>query len=53
MEANHFKNSDGRFGIMDEGDLIAGRYRIRDVKSGEEQDFANADVLIGAGWAVD
>ena len=49
----HFKNSDRRFGAIDEADLIAGRYRLREPNSGEQQDFPDADALIAAGWAID
>ena len=49
----HFKNADRRFGTMAEADLVTGRYRIRDRKSGEQQDFADVDALVAAGWALD
>ena len=49
----YFKNIDGRFGTMNEADLITGRYRICDLRSANIQEFADADALIAAAWAID
>ena len=49
----YFKNIDGRFGTMNEADLMTGRYRIHDIKNANIQEFADANALIAAAWAID
>ncbi len=47
------KHSDGAFATLAEDDLLAGRFRLTDRRSGEVSNFASVDDLIGAGWVLD
>lgn len=49
----HMKNVNGRYGIIQFDDLVAGRLFIKDKKSEAEYDYASPDELIAAGWAID
>lgn len=49
----HFKNSNGNFGKISLGDLVAGKLIMQDKKTNEETVYNTGDELIAAGWAVD
>jgi len=48
-----FKNLAGGFGIASMQDLVSGRLRITDVRTGGQSVFGTTDALIAAGWAID
>lgn len=48
-----FKNHDGRFALLADADLRAGRLHLADRKTGAVSTFDGADALIGAGWVLD
>ena len=49
----HFKHIDGSYGRMSLFDLYAGELYVIDKRDGSRSDFADADALLAAGWALD
>lgn len=49
----HFKNCDKRAACLTANDLLGGRLSLTDKVSGHVSEFADADGLLAAGWAID
>ena len=48
-----FKNHDGRFALLADADLLAGRLRLVDRVTDVVSAYPEVDALLDAGWAVD
>lgn len=49
----HFKNHENRFAFITIQDLMCSKLYLTDKESGQLSDFADADALLDAGWAID
>lgn len=48
-----FKNHDGRFALLADADLLAGRLRLVDRATSVVSIYPDIDALLDAGWAID
>ncbi len=48
-----FKNRDGRFALLADADLLAGRLSLVDRVTSAVLTYPDIDALLDAGWAVD
>lgn len=49
----HLKNTDGRFGQITLNDVLARELKVSDKKTNEIYEYATAQALVDAGWAID
>ena len=49
----HFKNRDKRSAYMTVQDVLCGKLSLADKESGQVSEYADADELLAAGWAID